>query len=124
MLEHDRVISREATDEIARLHDLFRIEPGGRFVENQHLRFVNQRLRETDTLSVAFGQLPARAVGHVVDVRLLHHTFDAWRALGCAQGADLQAGDERQVFAHRHVRVERRRFRQVSGAPFGFDGLV
>ena len=61
------------------------------------------------------------AVGHVGHPRLLHHRVDA--ALDVVAHA-FDLGDEGQVLAHGHVRIERRRFRQVAGAPLGFERLL
>ena len=103
----------------ARLDDLLRIEPGGRLVEDQDLGVVDERLRQPDALPVALRQLRAVPIGHVGDVRALHHARHPRLALA---GRDaLDAGDEVEVLADRHVGVERRRFRQVAGAALGLD---
>ena len=104
---------------LARLDDLFRVEPGGRLVEDQHLGVVNQRLREADALPVAFRQLRAVLRRHVVDVRALHHGRDP--VLLFLRGHALDARDEVQVLPDGHVRIQGRRFRQVAGAPLGLD---
>src|SRR5262249_49942565 len=36
----------------------------------------------------------------------------------------LDFGDEIEIFHHRHVGIERRRFRQIPGSPFRFDRLL
>ena len=46
------------------------------------------------------------------------------RCLRSAGGTPLILRDERQVLAHRHVGIERRRLRQIAGAALGFDRLV
>ena len=117
--EDDGVVAGEAADEVAGLDDLLRVEAGRRLVEDQHFRVVDERLRQADPLPVALRELAAVAVGHVVDVGALHHRRDALAPL--LRRHALDAGDEVEVLAHRHVRVERRRFRQVAGAALGFD---
>ena len=47
----------------------FGVEAGGRLVEDQDFRIVDQRLAEADALPVALRELAAVAVGHVGDVR-------------------------------------------------------
>ena len=78
------MIAGQAADEIAGLDDLLRVEAGGRLVEDQHFRVVNERLREADALPVALRELAAMAVGHVGDVGALHHRRDALAAVPSA----------------------------------------
>ena len=107
-----------------RLDDLFRIQAGRRLVENQHLRVVNQRLRQTHSLPVALRELPAVAVGHVVDARLLHDAVHTGGAIRLGHGvAHLDPRDEGQILAHGHFGIEGRRFRQVPRAALGLDGV-
>jgi len=72
--------------------------------------------------AIAFRQLAAVARGHVGAVRARHHRVHA--SLAIAPGDAFDARDEIQVLAHRHVGIERRRFRQVAGAPLRFDGPI
>ena len=61
--------------------------------------------------------------GHVGDARPLHDA--AGRAdVRSADGTPLILRDEGQILADRHVRVERRRFRQIAGPALGLDRLV
>ena len=60
--EDDRVIAGQLLDELPRFDDLLRIESGGRLVEDQDIGIVNERLRQTDALPVAFRQLGAEPV--------------------------------------------------------------
>ena len=119
--QDDRVVARQLLDQATSLDDLLGVETGGRLVEDQHLGVVNQRLRQTHALPVALRQLAARTTSHVADPGSRHHLFDPRRALPRRDALDL--GDEVQVFADRHVRVEWRRLGQIAGPPLGFDGL-
>jgi hypothetical protein len=119
--QHDRVVAGQASNQIARFHDLFRVEPGGRLVEDQDFRVVDDGLREADALPVALRQLAAMPVLHVVHVGLLHRVVDAHGAFGLGRLVEFDLGDERQVLPDGHVRVERRRLGQVAGAAFGFE---
>jgi hypothetical protein len=116
------MIPGEAPNQIARLDDLLGVEAGGRLVENQHVRVVNQRLRQPDALPVPLGEPPAVPVRHVGDPRALHHGRDALLALARRDTLDL--GHEVQVLAHAHVGIERRRFREVAGPPLGVEGMI
>ena len=51
------VIGAERTDDFAGLMDLAGIQSGGRLVEEKDLGRAKERLRETDTLAVAAGEL-------------------------------------------------------------------
>ena len=116
------MIAGELFDQLPGFDDLFRIEAGGRLVEDEHVGIVDQRLSETDTLTIAFRQLRRQAARHVVDARAHHHLLHALAPFGRWNALDF--GDERQVFVDGHVRVEGRRFGKVAGAPLGFDRLV
>src|SRR6266576_1157052 len=65
--ENDRVVAGKALDQIPGFVDLFGIEARGRFVENQHIRVVNDGLRQADALAVALGKLPDDIVPDVGD---------------------------------------------------------
>ena len=119
--ENDGVIAGELLDQLPSFDDLLGIEAGGRFVENQDIRVVDERLREPHPLSVALRQLRAQAVGHVRDMGALHDTPDSLGAFGGCHPLDL--GYKGQVFDDRHVRIEGRRFGQVAGPLLGLDRL-
>ena len=119
--EDDRVVAGELLDELARLDDLFGIEAGRRFIQDEHVRIVNDRLRQPDPLAVALRQLGAQTVGHVGDARARHHRADALLPV-CRKHA-LQFADEVQILHDGHVGVEGRRFREVPGPALGLDRL-
>jgi hypothetical protein len=52
--EDDGVVAGEGGDEFAGLDDLFGVEAGGGFIENQDLGVMDNGLGETDALAVAF----------------------------------------------------------------------
>jgi hypothetical protein len=120
--QDDRVVAGERGDELSRLDDLLRVEARRRLVEDEHLGIVQQRLRQTDPLPVALRELAAVASGHVGDPRALHDRPDARDAITARDALDARA--ERQVVGDGHLRVQRRRLRQVSGAALGLDGLL
>jgi hypothetical protein len=120
--EHDGVIARQAANEVACLDDLLRIEARGWLVQNQHIGIVNERLREADALLEAFRELAAVAIGDLADPGAIHdrrHPLPAF-----SRGNALDAGDEVEIFTCRHLGIERRRLRQVPGAPLGGDRVV
>ena len=114
--QDDGVIARQRLDELADLDDLLRVEPGGRLVEDEDVRVVDQRLREADALLVALGELRAEAVGLCrMTLRAIHDGADP--RLRCSRERHaFDLGHERQVFRDCHVRIKRRRLRQVARA--------
>ncbi len=58
-------------------YDLLGVEPGGGFVENQNVRVVNDGLRQSDALPVAFGQFADEFCAHVGDGAAFGHFGDA-----------------------------------------------
>ena len=57
-----RVLAGQRLDQRADLRDLPRVEPDGGLVEDQHLRIAQERLRQTDPLPVALGELADQPV--------------------------------------------------------------
>ncbi len=55
--EDDGVIAREAGDQLARLDNLFGIETGSRLIEDQNIGVVEDGLRQSDALAIAFREL-------------------------------------------------------------------
>ena len=100
----------------------FGIETGGRLVEDQDVRIVDDRLRQADALPVAFRQLRAQSVRHVGDSDARHHLPDSLAPPGGRHALDPR--HEIQILFDRHVGIERRGFRQVAGPALGFDRLL
>src|SRR5581483_8790631 len=120
--QDDRVGARELFDQLPRFDDLLRVEAGGRFVEDQHVGVVDDCLREADALLVPLRQFAALPLRHIGDARPIHDGANAIGAPGGGDAFDLR--HEAEILGDGHVGVERRRFRQVSGAALGFDRLV
>jgi hypothetical protein len=99
-----------------------RVQAGGRFVQDQDFGVVQDRLSQSDTLLVALRELAAEAGRDVGDARLLHRRVDLRPQRLGSHAAD--PADEQQVVADGHVRVERRRFRQVADAALGLERLI
>ena len=116
------MVAGELLDQLTRLDDLLRIEAGGRLVEDQDVRVVDERLRQADALPVAFRELRAQPIRHVGHAGPLHHGLHPLRSIGGRDAFDF--GHKGQVFENAHVGVERRRLGQVAGAALGLDRLV
>ena len=50
--QDDRVLAAELLDQLAHFRDLLRVQASRRLVEDQHIRVVNQRLRQAHALAV------------------------------------------------------------------------
>ena len=59
------VLLAQFADQLARLADLRRVEAGGRLVEDQHRRVVQQRVGQADALAVALRQRADQLPAHV-----------------------------------------------------------
>ena len=116
------MIAGQLFDELPRFDNLLGVEACGRLVENQHVRVVNDRLREPDPLAVAFGEFRAQPVRHVVDSSALHYRLNPLPTFRGRHPFDLRHKGE--VFDHAHVGIKRRRFRQIPGPAFGLDWLI
>ncbi len=119
--QDDRVITPQTRDQLPCLDDLFGIQPCGRLIQNQHVRVVDERLRQADALPVTFRQPGTQPIPHVVDSRAFHDRLHPLATLGRRDPLDF--GDEPEIFAHRHVGIERRCFREIAGAALCLEGL-
>ena len=91
----------------------FGIEAGGRLVEDQDLRLVDQGLGEADALAEALRELrrcPCRRTLSRPQASTILRTWSL-RARG---GDAADPGDEQQVVVDHHVEVERRGLGQVA----------
>src|SRR5205085_5483563 len=97
----------------AYFNDLSRIEPHGRLVENEHLRLVDDGLRNADALAVALGKLADVTSGHRREAADFHRVAD--RAFDARVHA-AHLGDERDKSADRHVGIERDALGKIADA--------
>ena len=54
--QNDGVLAGETLDELPGLDDLSRVQPRGRLVQDEHFGIMNECLRQSYPLPVAFGQ--------------------------------------------------------------------
>ena len=101
----------KALDQVPNLNHLLRIKTHGRFVQNQNLRCADQRLRNTDSLPVTLGEVLNHTLSDIFDLRC---PADLLQMLLPGQFALFQAIDELQIFVRRHIRIKRRKLRQVT----------
>jgi len=82
------------------------VEVGQRFVEKKHFRFAHNRAADGGALALAAGQLARLALQQRSQVQRFGRGRDATVDVGRGQlGGHAQA--ERDVVAHRHVRIQR-----------------
>ena len=119
--ENNGVIAGQAFDQVAGFVDLFGIQPRGGFVENQHVWIVNNRLRQTHPLAVAFGEFAQKLVlhiGHKATLAYIIHALFKFRA-----GKALELAHEAQVFGCLHLRIKRRSFGQIADSLLHLERL-
>ena len=119
---HDGLVRRHLLDHLAYMVFLVRIEAVGRFVQDQHVRIVQQGLGQAHPPGKALGQGLDRLIEHGGKLRHLDDPAHGLRPAGAAQ-APARA-DEIQKAARRHVGIERRALRQIADAGLGRDGGV
>ena len=120
--ENDGVVAGQALDQVPRLVDLLGVETGGGLVEDQHIRIVNDRLRQAYALAIAFGKFTQQFVLHIRNGAALANVIDPLPQLRA--GKPFKLADERQVFGGFHLRVERRGFGKISNALLDFERLL
>ena len=95
----------EQPDILAEVPDLVGIEPGGRFVHDEHVGVVEQGLRQADPLLVAPGQLVDGLFERFVEAAPVD---DVIQALGQPKPIETTGlAEEPQEFQRRHVLVQR-----------------
>ncbi len=99
----DALLTVEAQEQGAHLHDAAGVEAARRLVQDEHLGLADERHRQAQTLLHAHGQVLARAVPRVGKAHLLEHP--AGRVLA---GHALLDAAALQVPLHAQVRVEAR----------------
>ena len=93
------------------LDDLFRVETNGRFVQDQNRRIVDERLCQTHTLPVTFGQVLDDSAGNVADPAEI---ADVLQMRAPWQLALFQVIDKVQIAHDGHIQVQRRQLRQIA----------
>ena len=120
--DQQRLPAPQPVDVFAELADLVRIQPSRRLVHDQHVRIVQQRLRQPYPLPVTPRQLPDRLLQN-----LLQHAEVDDRLRPLLQSARLNLPgltEEREELEWSHVGVERAALGQVSQSLGGVDPLV
>ena len=115
----------DAPQEFAADLPSFEIDPGGRFIQDQNVRFLKQRLRQQDTLNLATGKRSERMVGQTGAfdlVQVLHDTFRMAFGVSQEKRHALESGEEIVHDSHRDVAVEHQplRYESESRTPSGF----
>ena len=100
---------------------LVRVEAVRRLVQHQHIRVVNNRLRETRAMTIAFGKRFHALMLHGFEKTHFDRAGD--RFLFRLPRKTSQLGRKIEKAIHRHVRVGRRIFRQIPNQPLGRNGI-
>ena len=96
---------------------LVRIEAIGGFIQDQHLRIVNERLGQTDAPPETLRQRFDHLVDDGSERKPVDHHVATSAPQGARQAADI--GDEVEEFRARHLAVARGAFRKVAHARLG-----
>ncbi len=112
----------QLADQGADLADLDRVEPGGRFVENQDLGLVHHCLGQADPLTEPLGKLAEHPVLNLAQVAARDRAGDRLATL--APGHVLELGPVVEVLAHPHLGIERHVFGEVAHVPPDRQGLI
>ena len=116
------MIAAQVLDQGANLADLIGIEADGGFVEDDHVGFVDDRLRDPDALLIPLGERADQSAAHVVQAAtapgalhgLVERTFPHF----------VQASGQAQVFVDLEFPVQRRHLGQVTDARLCLSRLV
>jgi hypothetical protein len=91
---------------------LVRVEPVGRLVEDQHLRVVQDRLRQPDAARKPFDRVSIALFEHRLELQALRSRARAAR--GAQRRRAAHVGDEAEEAAHGHLAVARRALGQIA----------
>ena len=116
------MVSAQIPDQRADLNDLLRVQADRRLIQDDELGFSEDCLRQSDTLSVSFGEVPDQALAHICDTRAVRHRIDLFFPLLCRNLLELC--DELQIFLHRHIHVQRRDLGEIADAFLGLRRLL
>jgi hypothetical protein len=118
--EHGQPLGRQLVNLLPKIAPRLRVHPGGRLVQQQQLRLVNQTRRQRQPLLPAAGkragQLPA-AGGHRQALQTPLHG-------GLAIGHFIQPGDEIQILLNGQVLVKTEPLRHVARVLFDLGRLL
>jgi len=87
--QDDGVIAGETLDEIASLVDLLGVQSGGGFIQNQHIRIVNNGLRQTNALPVSLRKFAQQLLSYVGDGAAFANVVNPPGKVGAAESFSL-----------------------------------
>src|ERR1019366_8459102 len=112
--EDDGVLAREGLQQLADFDDLLGVETAGGLIQDQHIRVVDDGLRDADTLAEAFGQLADQLGPNVAQGAAPDYLVRPALDVGARNAFDLP--HKREVLDDLHFWVQRRGFGQVADA--------
>ena len=116
----DQLVLAELVDQAPHLVLLIRIETVGRFIQYQHLRVVNQRLRQSDAAAKALRQRLDDLMDHRSQAQPIDD--DGAPLTPAFAGQSAHVGDEIQELGGGHFTVARGALREISHAGLGGHG--
>ena len=113
--------SGEVRNQTTNLTNLNGVETDCGFVKDQDRRVVDDRAGKPDSLPEPLRQVANHPVSNVVQTAAVRRAFDGLLPRRTRNVLDLR--DERQICIDRHLRIERRVFRQISDRTSRTDGV-
>ena len=113
--EQERVILAQLTNQFPRLNHLYRVDTNRRFVENQHVRFVQNRLRDSRPLPESLREFADERIAIIIQANRIDDLGDPLiypRPVHSTQTSHVV-----QIVRNRHIQVQRHRFGQISDVP-------
>ncbi len=120
--EHRYAASLEIENEIADFPRAGRIDSGGRFVQDDELRLLDERLREADALQHSLGVTAQPAIPRTRQANQIEQFFDATPQARAAQSAKFPIEAER--LAAGEIFVEVRTLRQETDGFAALDQIA
>ena len=110
--ENDTMLLTKIPNQLTYLSDLDGIKTDGGFIKNNHVRHVDNRLSNTDTLLVTLGQIPNQTVGDILKAGSLPRLIKG--LLPALHRNPMQPCTVAKKFIHRQIAVDRGNFGEIT----------
>ena len=119
--QQHRVAARQPANQLPDLSDLVRVQPDGRFIQNQHIGVTQQTVGQSNTLPVPPGQAPDHVTVRVRQPEVRQHGIDP--TVKHAARQPLQPAAKPQVLFDTHFGIQRHVLRQIADPAPDLTGL-
>ena len=108
------------TNQVAHFKNLRRVQTDGRLIQDEHVRFVNERLRQAYPLAHTLRKTANEAFCALFQIHLLENVIHAIFGIGQMS----QIGHEFEVLENCHVGIQRHRFGHIAYPAAYFQRLL